>query len=122
MKQKEIQQEAKTTTQHHSGSHTSFSELAQHAIWGAQINPGKQIVATHQEIAMLRQCAEQAAGKPNRIVHVFASIHPTRVSYLVKTLMHLGVSCGNILVNAVSSTDSDPDGVWLFVENVTQAA
>ena len=100
----------------------NFSKLTQQAIWGAQINLSDQIIATHQELAMLRQCASQALDKPNHVVHVIASPNKRRVNYLVKTLLHLGVSCGNIIVSQTSERDGDPEGIWIFVENIAQAS
>lgn len=100
-------------------STSSFSELTQHALWGAQLNMGNQVVATHQELAMLRQCAEHASEHKNCIVHVISSCTQKQVYYLVKTLMHFGISCGQIIVRKPGEGNDCPEGVWLFVEEVS---
>ena len=100
-------------------STASFSELTQHAIWGAQLNMGREVVATHQELVMLRQCAAHALNEQNNVVHVISSHTQQQIYYLVKTLMHFGISCGKIIVRRTDDDDNCPDGVWLFVENVT---
>lgn len=100
-------------------STASFSELTQHAVWGAQLNMNSQeVVATHQELAMLRQCAAHALNKQNHVVHVISSHTQQQIYYLVKTLMHFGISCGQIIVRKSADDDNCPDGVWLFVENI----
>jgi hypothetical protein len=100
----------------------NFSKLTQQAIWGAQLNLSEQIIATHQELAMLRRCASQALDIPNHVVHVISSSNKRRVDYLVKTLIHLGVSCGNIIVSKAAENHGDPEGMWIFVENIAQAS
>ena len=99
-------------------STASFSELAEQAIWGAQLNMGNQVVATHQELVMLRQCAAHALTGRDCVVHVISSYTQQQIYYLVKTLMHFGISCGKIIVRRSADDDSCPDGVWLFVEAI----
>lgn len=100
-------------------SNTSFSDLTQHAIWGARLNMNRQIVATHQELAMLRQCAEHTRDRSRHVVHVITSNNEQQTYYLVKTLMHLGISCGQIIVRQPDSGTDCPEGVWLFVEDIS---
>ena len=103
-------------------STSSFSELTRHALWGAQLNMGNQVVATHQELAMLRQCAEHASENKNYIVHVISSCTQQQIYYLVKTLMHFGISCGRIIVRKPGEDNDCPEGVWLFVEDTSTAS
>lgn len=103
-------------------STASFSELTQQATWGTRLNTSKQVIATHQELAILRKCASQALQTPNHVIHVISSRNQQRISYLVKTLMHLGISCGNIIVSGTSEVDDNPNGVWIFVEELAQAS
>jgi hypothetical protein len=102
-------------------STASFSELTQHAVWGAQLNMDNQVVATHQELAMMRQCAAHAMSKHDHVVHVISSYTQKQIYYLVKTLMHFGISCGQIIVRRPSEDNDCPDGVWLFVEDISAA-
>jgi hypothetical protein len=96
----------------------SFSELTEQAVWGAQLNIDKGVIATHQELAMLRQCAEHALHNSDRVVHVISAYTQQQTFYLVKTLMHLGISCGQIIVRRPLDNDNCPVGVWLFVEDL----
>ena len=100
-------------------STASFSELTHNALWGAHINMGKQVVATHQALAMLRQCASHALNKPQHVVHVISSYTQQQIYYLVKTLMHLGISCGQIIVRSPDDDCDCPEGLWLFVEDIS---
>lgn len=100
-------------------STASFSELTQHAIWGAQLNMGNQVVATHQELAMLRQCAAHAPNRHDHVVHVISSYTQKQIYYLVKTLLHFGISCGQIIVRRPGEDNDYPDGLWLFVEDIS---
>ena len=100
-------------------SSTSFSDLTQHAVWGARLSMKNKVVATHQELAMLRQCAENTLDRTNHVVHVISSNNQQQTYYLVKTLMHLGISCGQIIVRNADNENNCPDGVWLFVEDTS---
>lgn len=100
-------------------STASFSELTQHAIWGAQLTMGSHVVATHHELAMMRQCAAHALNRQDHVVHVISSCTQKQIYYLVKTLMHFGISCGQIIVRRPDQDNDCPDGLWLFVENIS---
>ena len=95
----------------------SFSELARLALWGICLNLKEKVVATHSELAILRRCAELVNDKPNQVIHVISPLKTQHTNFIVKTLMHFGVSCGQISVNSTDNNSSDPEGVWLFVEN-----
>jgi hypothetical protein len=103
-------------------SATNFSELTQQAIWGTRLNTSSHVVATHHELAMLRQCASKAAQTPNHVIHVISSRNQQRINYVVRTLMHFGISCGKIIVSGISEADDNPNGVWIFVEELAQAS
>ena len=97
-------------------SQRSFSELATMALWGICLNPKKQVVATHRELAVLRRCATLVTDAPDQVIHVVSPSTSRRTDFIVNTLMHFGVSCGQINVSS-TDTEHNPDGVWLFVEN-----
>ena len=94
-----------------------FSHLAKHALWGICLNIKEHVIATHQELAILRRCATVACEKPGQVIHVVAADKPKQTNFIVKTLIHFGVSCGQISVSPASIDESAPQGIWLFVEN-----
>ena len=100
-------------------STASFSELIQNALWGAQLNMGKQVIANHQALAMMRQCASHALNKPQHMVHVISSYTQQQIYYLIKTLLHFGISCGQIIVHRADDNIGCPEGLWLFVEDIS---
>ena len=100
-------------------STASFSELIQNALWGAQLNMGKQVIANHQALAMMRQCASHALNKPQHVVHVISSYTQQQIYYLIKTLLHFGISCGQIIVRRPDDDIDCPEGLWLFVEDIS---
>ncbi|HEY5603592.1 MAG TPA: hypothetical protein VIM41_10835 [Gammaproteobacteria bacterium] len=95
----------------------SVSRLAKSALWGFCLNSNEHIVATHQELAVLRRCATLACSKPGQIVHVIARGKAQHTQFIVNTLRHFGVSCGQIQVRAAAQNEITADGIWLFVEN-----
>lgn len=92
-----------------------FSELLKTAIYGFCFSLKEQVLATHREIAELRHCSEFLHNEPNRVVHIVAPSKHKQGDFIEKTLMHLGVSCGQIKLNTdESKTDSKQD-IWLLV-------
>ena len=59
------------------------------------LNIKEHILATHQELAELRQCSELLRNKPNRKVHIIAPSHRKQSNFIKTTLIHFGVSCGH---------------------------
>ncbi len=96
---------------------TGFSHLARNALWGMCLNIKEHVIATHQELAILRRCATVACEKPDQVIHVLSANKSKHTNYIVKTLIHFGVSCGQINVSAVGINELTPKGIWLFVEN-----
>ena len=94
---------------------TTFSDLAGKALWGICLNLKEHIIATHQELALLRRCAKLACERPEQVIHVVSPGNTGHASYIVKTLMHFGVSCGQITVSPSSQKDLVPNGIWLLV-------
>jgi len=101
----------------HRPASRSFSELAKLALWGICLNLKEQVIVTHRELAILRRCAKLVNSAPDQIVHVVSPNKTLRTNFIVNTLMHFGVSCGQINVNSTTTDGSQPEGVWLFVEN-----
>jgi hypothetical protein len=95
----------------------SFSDLASQCLWGICLNLKEHVVATHRELALLRRCAKLAMDEPQQVIHVVSPDDTGRANYIVKTLMHFGVSCGQIKVSPAAQTDPVPNSVWLLVGN-----
>lgn len=93
----------------------SFSELAGNALWGICLTLKEHVIATHQDLALLRRCAKLACESPDQMIHVVAPSQTGRTHYIVQTLMHFGVSCGQIAVRTASRNHPVPAGVWLLV-------
>lgn len=94
---------------------TSFYKLASQAVYGVCLNLKDQVVATHREFGILRRCADILASNPDQELHILSPGNMVRTRYIVKTLMHLGVSCGRINVNLVHYNRQTPNGIWLLV-------
>ena len=102
-------------------SSASFSHLAKSALWGICLNIKDHVIATHQELAILRRCATVACEKPNQVIHVVSANKTKHTNFIVKTLIHFGVSCGQISVRPTMQNEPAPDGIWLFVEGQQSA-
>ena len=59
----------------------------------------KHILTTQDELALLRQCAEYIKTHPSRTLKIIDD-HTNKIAFIRKTLIHLGVSCGQIIVRA----------------------
>ena len=94
-----------------------FSHLAKNALWGICLNVREHVIATHQELAILRRCATVACEKPDQVIHLVSADKSKQTSFIVNTLIHFGVSCGQINVSPASINETTPKGIWLFVEN-----
>lgn len=111
-----------TQTNHHAVANSnslaksSFSHLAKSALWGICLNIKEHVIATHQELAILRRCATLACDEPNQVIHVVANDKTKHTTFIVNTLMHFGVSCGQINVRSSLQDELAPKGIWLFVE------
>ena len=92
-----------------------FSELLKSAIHGFCFNLKEHVLATHREIAILRRCSEFLLNEPNRVVHIVASAHYKQIEFIEKTLMHLGVSCGQINLNTATSVAVGAKDIWVLV-------
>lgn len=100
----------------HSIPAANFSHLAKRALWGICLNIKEHVIATHQELAILRRCATVACEKPNQVIHVVSADKTKHTNFIVKTLIHFGVSCGQINVRPALENELTPNGIWLFVE------
>ena len=89
--------------------------LFRDSVYGICLKLKRHVLATHQELRTLRRCAEMLQDKSRRIVHVVAATSQKKTDFIVNTLMHLGVSCGQIKISAVGPGTDEAHNVWLFV-------
>lgn len=57
----------------------------------------KKIFTTNDELALLRLCAESIKDKPQRSLLIIAKGCQRKIAFINTTLLHLGVSCGQII-------------------------
>lgn len=87
------------------------------AVFGICINVQDPVVATHREIAILRRCSEFLLDKPHRMVSIVSLQKNKRSDFIHKTLLHLGVSCGQIAVDNTLPITTNKQDIWLLVSN-----
>jgi len=95
----------------------SLAELSSMALWGICLSTEKQIIATHRDLAILRRCAKLVMSNPGQVVHVITPAQSPHADYIATTLMHLGVSCGQIQLRSTSYDSNIPESVWLLIAN-----
>lgn len=93
----------------------SFYKLAAQAVYGVCLNMKDQVIATHREFAILRRLANAMAKNPEQVIHILSPGNMARTKYIVKTLMHLGVSCGRINIDLIHFNQQTPNAIWLLV-------
>jgi len=97
------------------GKTTTFSTLAKKSVYGICLNIKKHVIATHRELAILRRCAKSLRAEPRQVVHIIAPEQQKQARFIANTLMHFGVSCGQIITNCSQQNSLAPKGVWLLV-------
>ena len=55
-----------------------------------------KIFTTSDELTLLRRCADSIKDQPNRSLKIVAQDCNNKIAFITKTLIHLGVSCGQI--------------------------
>jgi len=95
----------------------SLAELSKMALWGICLSTKKQIIATHRDLAILRRCAKLVMSNPGQVVHVITPAQTPHAHYIATTLMHLGVSCGQIQLRSTSHDSEIPESIWLLIAN-----
>lgn len=92
-----------------------FKGLFRSCIYGICLRLKRHVLATHQELSILRSCAEMIRDKSPRFIHVVAHANKQKTKFIVNTLMHLGVSCGQIKISTAASDIDEEQEVWIFV-------
>ena len=95
----------------------SLAELSSMALWGICFSTKKQIIATHRDLAILRRCAKLVMSNPGQVVHVITPAQTQHAHYIATTLMHLGVSCGQIQLRSTTYDSDIPESIWLLIAN-----
>ncbi|MCG6969758.1 MAG: hypothetical protein LJE85_08340 [Gammaproteobacteria bacterium] len=98
-------------------SEVAIKGLFRESVYGICLKLKRHVLATHQELRTLRRCAEMLHDHSQRIVHVVAATSQKKTDFVVNTLMHLGVSCGQIKISAMGAgaTADESHNIWLFV-------
>ena len=73
-----------------------------------------KVLATHREIQTLRYCSNLLKTNPERKVVIVGSTLKKHTGFIMRTLCHLGVSCGQI-VNSSGSYPGTSEGIWLLI-------
>lgn len=92
-----------------------FKGMVRDSVYGICLKLKRHVLATHRELSILRRCAEMLRDKTPRSIHVVATANQQKTNFIVNTLLHLGVSCGQIKVSAVGASADGAQDVWLFV-------
>jgi hypothetical protein len=92
-----------------------FKGLFRDCVYGICLKLKQHVLATHRELGILRRCADMLQDQSPRTIHVVATADKKKTNFIVNTLLHLGVSCGQIKVSAVNATADKNQDVWLFV-------
>lgn len=93
-----------------------FKTLLTRAIYGFFLSDSENVLATHRELLIMRQCSDFLKDRPERIIHVLTAGKRTKNRFIENTLLHLGVSCGKILIDSELPELDAANGVWLLVE------
>lgn len=96
-------------------ANAGFGDLIKNVLFGFCLNIKEHVLTTHRELAILRRCSEVLRAEPKRKLLILSPAHQVKTNFIVKTLLHLGVSCGQIEVNHTGSSAAVPDGIWLLV-------
>ena len=92
-----------------------FKGLFRGCVYGICLRLKQHVLATHHELSVLRRCVEMLREQSPRFIHVVANSNKQKTKFIVNTLMHLGVSCGQIKVSGADSSQVGGQEVWIFV-------
>lgn len=74
----------------------SFEQIKKNARAQLLLGTQENVLVTHEHLKQLRQCAEHMQQAGGDKLYIIGSRNNPQVKFLVKTLIHLGVSCGQI--------------------------
>ncbi|WP_455211630.1 hypothetical protein [Kaarinaea lacus] len=110
-----VNNDAVKQEKHSSENDGVFTGLFRDCVYGICLKLKQHVLATHRELSILRRCADMLRDPSPRIIHVVAKANQQKTNFIVNTLLHLGVSCGQIKVSAVGVPSDGAQDVWLFV-------
>ena len=93
---------------------TEFMGYQDQAGFKVCLDTDDNVLATHKELAILRHCSEMVRAQPDNRLRIVSPRRKPQTKFIVNTLMHLGVSCGQIELLS-RSEQSQADGIWLLV-------
>lgn len=103
-----------TKTKH---SNNSFKRIVRNCVYKIGIKIEEHILVTHNELAALRNCSRVISADPNRFVYVVAPAEKKQTNFIIRTLMHLGVSCGQISFIPSKPRSDRGEEILLYVAN-----
>lgn len=77
-------------------SRDSWEQMKKNALAHVVLGTQENVLVTHEHLKQLRVCAEQMQQAGDEKLYIMGSRNNPQVKFLVKTLIHLGVSCGQI--------------------------
>ena len=92
-----------------------FRTFAKQYRYGVYLNLQKNVCVTHRELAILRRYAELVSAMPNLVIHVYAAANRKKGNFIVDSLIHLGVSIGQVSIKPTDPDEPLLTGVWLLV-------
>lgn len=92
-----------------------FRTFAKQYRYGVYLNLQKHVCVTHRELAILRRYAELVRTMPNLVIHVYAAANRKKGNFIVDSLIHLGVSIGQVCMKPTDPDEPQLTGVWLLV-------
>jgi len=78
------------------GTELSWEQIKKNALMSVALGRQENVLVTHEHLRKLRQCAEKIQEDNTRKLYIAGQRHNPQVKFLIKTLIHLGVSCGQI--------------------------
>jgi len=73
-----------------------WRQFSKSALAHVELGMHENVLVTHEHLRKLRECAEIMRETKSNKLFVVATRNNPQVKFLVKTLIHLGVSCGKI--------------------------
>lgn len=86
----------KSTSHTQAETALALQQLKSKAFYNVALGIKDNVLVTHEQLFELRQCVDQAIARKNYQLYIVAQRQLPQVKFLVKTLIHLGISCGQI--------------------------
>jgi hypothetical protein len=93
----------------------TLASILKNCAYKVGIKLRKHILATHKELEILRSCSRLINLESNHKVYIVAPAGNKQTDFIIKTLMHFGVSCGRISVVPSVPGLQDSRTIYLLV-------